>query len=233
MVTKQDQVVGGFAFYEYDAKVSADIYVRVVGWFGFKRISPCILFKAKSIKSFSLSLSLSLSLSIYIYIYHLVVQSAWISLTLCRHLSLSFIASGRSSGLHPYPHRAVICRFELVVLYSHIHIHNTYTTIDIIKHTENFNEQTNTLLYKDIPLTFYSRKGDVSCMWEVSWRRGQTATYWPQVLLTIPALLSHSGWAAQPWVTGGPSPLSGSGSQSAGILLQLELQLTQPSVAPG
>ena len=31
----------------------------------------------------------------------------------------------------------------------------------------------------------------------MSWRRGQTATYWPQVLLTIAALLWHSGWAAQ------------------------------------
>ena len=33
--------------------------------------------------------------------HHLVALSAWISLTLSRHLSLSFIASGRSSGLHP------------------------------------------------------------------------------------------------------------------------------------
>ena len=39
---------------------------------------------------------------IYIYIYHHhVVLPAWISLTLSRHFSLSFIASGRSSGLHP------------------------------------------------------------------------------------------------------------------------------------
>ena len=60
-------------------------------------------------------------------------------------------------------------------------------------------------------------------MWEVSWRRGQTATYWPQVLLTIAALLSHPGWAAQPWVTEGPSPLSGAGSHSASILSPLEL----------
>ena len=44
--------------------------------------------------------SISLSLSIYIYIYH-VVPLARISLTLSRHFSLSFIASGRSSGLHP------------------------------------------------------------------------------------------------------------------------------------
>ena len=32
---------------------------------------------------------------------HHVVPPAWISLTLSRHFSLSFIASGRSSGLHP------------------------------------------------------------------------------------------------------------------------------------
>ena len=40
---------------------------------------------------------------IYIYIYHQhhVVPLARISLTLTRHFSLSFIASGRSSGLHP------------------------------------------------------------------------------------------------------------------------------------
>ena len=38
---------------------------------------------------------------IYIYIYHHVVPLAQISLTLSRNLSLSFIASGRSSGLHP------------------------------------------------------------------------------------------------------------------------------------
>ena len=42
-------------------------------------------------------------LCMYKYInhhHHLVVLSAQISLTLSRHLSLSFIASGRSSGLH-------------------------------------------------------------------------------------------------------------------------------------
>ena len=42
---------------------------------------------------------------IYIYIYnhhhHHVVPLARISLTLSRHFSLSFISSGRSSGLHP------------------------------------------------------------------------------------------------------------------------------------
>ena len=38
---------------------------------------------------------------IYIYISHHVVPSARISVTLPHHLSLLFIASGRSSGLHP------------------------------------------------------------------------------------------------------------------------------------
>ena len=33
--------------------------------------------------------------------HHHVVPPAWISLTLSRHFSQSFIASGRSSGLHP------------------------------------------------------------------------------------------------------------------------------------
>ena len=39
----------------------------------------------------------------------------------------------------------------------------------------NFNKQTNPLLYKNIFLTLYSPKGDVSCVWEVSSRQGQTA----------------------------------------------------------
>ena len=38
---------------------------------------------------------------IYIYVYHHVRPPARISLTLSRHFSLSFIASGRSSELHP------------------------------------------------------------------------------------------------------------------------------------
>ena len=77
----------------------------------------------------------------------------------------------------------------------------------------NFNERTNTLLYENISLTLYSRKRDISCVWEVSWRRGQTATYWPKVLLTIAALLLHSGWAAQLWSLRAQSPLSAAGPQ--------------------
>ena len=106
------------------------------------------------------------------------------------------------------------------LLYSHIQLHNTCTNIcrNIVNNNDNFNGRTNTLLYKNISLTLYSRKGDVSCVWEVSWRRGQTATYWPKVLLTITALLLNSGCAAQAWITEGPSPLCGAGSHSAGIL---------------
>ena len=58
--------------------------------------------KEKSINFLhTISLSLSLSLYIYIYHHHHDVRLARISLTLSLHVSLSFIASGRSSGLHP------------------------------------------------------------------------------------------------------------------------------------
>ena len=50
----------------------------------------------------------------------------------------------------------------------------------------NFNEQTNTLLYKNISLTIYFRKGDVGCFWEMSWRWGQT------VILTQSSSSDHS-----------------------------------------
>ena len=78
---------------------------------------------------------------------------------------------------------------------------------------------------------------DVGCVWETSWRRGQTATYWPQVILTIAALLALSDWAAQPWVTDGPNP-SAVGSQF-GILSPTESNWNRnskrlkPPVAPG
>ena len=40
----------------------------------------------------------------------------WISLTFSRHFSLSFIALAGLQGYIPYPHRAAVCMFELVVL---------------------------------------------------------------------------------------------------------------------
>ena len=146
-----------------------------------------------------------------------------------------------------------ICVFFPCVVYS-------YTCRCKQKLNDNFNEQTNTLLYKNIPLTFYSQKGCervyVGYVWEVSWRRRETATYWPQVPLTIAALLPHSAGLLNQGPEG-PSPLSGAGSHSVGILsptgsatqtptdwlqlkLQLQLELSalnsnwlKPSVAPG
>ena len=120
-----------------------------------------------------------------------------------------------------------------------------------------------TFFYKNTPLTRYSRKGcergDVGYVREVSWRREQTATYWPKFPLTIAALVPHSARLLNQGPEC-PSPLSGAGSHSAGILsptatgtlartarnwlsaclelqLQLQLQLNsnwlKPSVAPG
>ena len=43
----------------------------------------------------------------YIYHHHHVVPPARVSLTLFCHFSLSFIATGRSSGLHPVSSHSV------------------------------------------------------------------------------------------------------------------------------
>ena len=50
------------------------------------------------------------------YHHHYVVPLAWISLTLSRHFSLSFIASGRSSGLHPVSSQSCCMYVWAVVL---------------------------------------------------------------------------------------------------------------------
>ena len=77
---------------------------------------------------------------------------------------------------------------------------------------------------------FILERVDVACVWEVSWRQGQTATYWPKVSLTIAALLSHLAWAAQPWVTEGPKPSVCRWLSLQHLVpnwFQLELELTQ------
>ena len=48
--------------------------------------------------------------------HHHVVPQARISLALSRHNSISFITSGWFQGYIPYPHKAAVCMFELVVL---------------------------------------------------------------------------------------------------------------------
>ena len=104
-----------------------------------------------------------------------------------------------------------------------------------------FNERSNTLLYKNIPLTLYSWKG-----WCFLCVRDELETETDCYILTQSSSRDHSsslphlGWAAQPWVAEGPSPLSGAGFHSVSILSPTgtELELTdcnspKPSVAPG
>ena len=54
---------------------------------------------------------------------------------------------------------------------------------------------------------FILERVDVGCVWEVSWRRRQTATYLPKVLLTIAALLPHLGWGCSTVGHWGPKAL--------------------------
>ena len=54
--------------------------------------------------------------------HHHVVSPARIFLTLSRHFSISFIASGRSQGYNPYPHIAAVCMFELIILLLNGHM---------------------------------------------------------------------------------------------------------------
>ena len=84
---------------------------------------------------------------------------------------------------------------------------------------------------------FILKRVDISCVWEVSWKWGQTATYWPKVLLTIAELLPHLGW--------GCSTVGHWGPQTLSLLLGLTLascpptdsnsnwNWPKPSVAPG
>ena len=112
------------------------------------------------------------------------------------------------------------------MLYSHIHIQIYAETLSTIM-TSSMNERPRFFI-KIYLSKFILEKADVGCVWEVSWRRGQTATYWPKVLLTIAALPLHSGWAAQPWVTEGPKPSVWlSIRHLAPNWLQLQLELTQ------
>ena len=73
------------------------------------RLHRCILILCREISDWQLGQGSICNIYIYIYIYiymyhhhhHHIVPLAQISLTLSRHFSLSFIAFGRSSGLHP------------------------------------------------------------------------------------------------------------------------------------
>ena len=83
--------------------VSSRIWTRVAVFISYNDnnyTTGTSLIRTDSLRTPTDTHSLSLSLYIYIYIYHHVVPLARISLTLFRHFSLSFIASGRCSGLH-------------------------------------------------------------------------------------------------------------------------------------
>ena len=112
----------------------------------------------------------------------------------------------------------------------------TYTNIcgNIVNNNDDLNERTNTLLYKKYTSHTLFERVDVGCVWEVSWRRGQTATYWPQVLLTLAALLRILAGVLN------PGPLRAQALCLALALTTascpqppLELNWPKPSVAPG
>ena len=97
-------------FFWLNVMIKSNMYTNIFWMYvahrNFQRNSCC---NKKIIKNLMGCLTLiSNNIYIYIYIYvciyhhhHHVVRPAWISLTLSLHVSLSFIASGRSSGLHP------------------------------------------------------------------------------------------------------------------------------------
>ncbi len=97
-----------------------------------------------------------------------------------------------------------------IMLYSRatitirIHIHNTCG--HVVNNNDDFNERTNTLLYKNIPVTFYSRK-----VWCWLCVRGELETGTDCYILTQSSS-DHSstsfafGWAAQPWIIEGCEP---------------------------
>ena len=53
---------------------------------------------------------------------------------------------------------------------------------------------------------FILERVDVGCVWEMSCRRGQTATYWPKFFWPWHHFFLILAGVAQPWVTDGPKP---------------------------
>ena len=83
-------------YFSFAPVISASIH-RYGNYFDIQ-----VLMMVTETKTFNVDFTSYYHIYIYIYIYHHhVVPLARISLTLSRHFSLSFIASGRSSGLHP------------------------------------------------------------------------------------------------------------------------------------
>ena len=85
------------------------------------------------------------------------------------------------------------------MLYTHNHntYNCTYTYTNICGNNQSvmndFNKRTNTLLYKNINLSHFILERVMFVVWEMSWRRGQTAILTQVLLVTIAALLPHLG----------------------------------------
>ena len=120
-----------------------------------------------------------------------------------------------------------------MVLYSHdttirIHIQaETLSTIMTNEHTFLEEYTSHSLFTKGL------WKGWCCYVWEVSWRRRETVTYWPQ----IPSF--SSCWATRPGVTESHKPSACKLILTLASYLQLELQFEhnsncpKPTVAPG
>ena len=94
-----------------------------------------------------------------------------------------------------------ICCIATIQLYVYIYKYIRY----IIKHNDNFNERTH--FFIKISLShFILESVDVGCVWEVSWRRGQPATYWPKFFWPSQHFFLILAGVAQPWVTEGLKP---------------------------
>ena len=93
--------------------------------------------------------------------------------------------------------------------------------------TTSINEWTHFLI--KIYLTLYSRKVDICCVWEMSWRQGQTAILTPVLLATIAALLPHLSWGCSAVGLGGPKALC----LPLALTLAFCLQLLRTVWAPG
>ena len=70
---------------------------------------------------------------------------------------------------------------------------------------KNFNERTNTLLYKNMYLSHTLFSMFLWCVRD-GWRQGQTAILTQLLLLTISALLPHLGWGCSTRDRWGPQP---------------------------
>ena len=93
-----------------------------------------------------------------------------------------------------YEHYKSISHMALIVAIVYIQIYTEHNQ----RKWMNFNERTNTLLYKNTSLTLYYRKG---WCWLCVGDELETGT---DSYIDPAVLLSHLGWVAQPWLTEGP-----------------------------